>query len=83
MEGVASEKGDGQRPAAVCELRAAEPGGPRPSHAPYVALGSVRPSGDAGWSFRKVGITRQLVRVSVPFGKDFVDLKDTANLWSI
>lgn len=52
-----------------------------------LALGFVRLSVGAGQLFRKMGVTRRLVCVkgigSVPFGKDFVDLKDTANLWSI
>lgn len=41
----------------------------------------------AGWLLTGTGVTPRLVCVkgidSVPFGKGFVDLKDTANLWSI
>lgn len=52
-----------------------------------LALDFVGPSVGAGWLFRKMGVTCRLVCLkgvsSVPFGKDFVDLKDTANLWSI
>ena len=52
-----------------------------------LALGFVGPSVGAGRLFRKIGVTHQLVCMkgvgSVPFGKDFFDLKDTTDLWSI
>lgn len=52
-----------------------------------LALGFVGPAVGAGGLFRKMGVAHQLICMkgvsSVPFGKDFVDLKDTANLWSI
>lgn len=52
-----------------------------------LALGFVGPSIGGGQLFGKMGVTCQPLCVkgagSMPFGKEFVDLKDTANLWSI
>lgn len=50
-------------------------------------LAFARPSISAEWLLRKVRVTHRCVSVkgngSVPFEKESLDLKDTANLWSI
>lgn len=54
---------------------------------PCLACGCWALGVGAGWLLTGMGVTPRLACVkdisSVPSGKDFVDLKDTANLWSI